>query len=205
MSGVTKSAVGRVVGVALLATLVAFMPVGLLASSNIVWGEDNQYGRVAIPGTKVIHIPAGQVTVSVAVALPGRGNGTPTLRLPNCGFDIEAVDGGSIPKVTEDIGDSNNANDDLDDTQRQVWRMSVARTADYKITTHGDFTGYGVNPELWFGHTAGMPGVYVLPLSALVGLCVSLGWFGLRWLSLRLRLRREVSAPERSAVPYSGS
>lgn len=189
MAGVLKSLVGRAVLVALLATIVALMPVGFLASSNIVWGEDNQYGRVSIPGTKVIHIPAGQVTVSVAVALSGRGNGTPTLRLPDCAFGIEAVDGGSNPKVTEDIGDSENANDNLDDTQRRVWRMSVAREADYKITTHGDFTGYGVNPEMWFGYTAGMPGVYVLPVSALVGLCVSLAWLGFRWLWLRLRRR----------------
>lgn len=192
MAGVSKSLVGRAVLVALLATIVALMPVGFLASSNIVRGEDNQYGRVSIPGTKVIHIPAGQVTVSVAVALSGRGNGTPTLRLPDCGFGIEAVDGGSSPKVTEDIGDSENADDNLDDTQRRVWRMSVARTADYKITTHGDFTGYGVDPEMWFGHTAGMPGVYVLPVSALVGLCASLAWLGFRW--LRLQLRRRASA-----------
>ncbi|RAG85127.1 hypothetical protein DN069_13445 [Streptacidiphilus pinicola] len=192
MAGVSKSPIARALGVALLATVVALMPVGFLASSNIVWGEDNQYGRVSIPGAEVIHIPAGQVTVSVAVALPGRGNGTPTLRLPDCGFTIDAVDGGSTPKVTEDIGSSNNANDNLDDTQRQVWRMSVTRTADYKITTHGDFTGYGVNPELWFGHTAGMPGVYVLPVSALVGLCASLAWLAFRW--LRRRLRRGASS-----------
>lgn len=189
MAGASKSLVWRAMGVALLATVVALTPVGFLASSNIAWGEDNQYGRVSIPGTKVMHIPTGQVTVSVAVALPGRGNGTPTLRLPDCGFAIEAVDGGSNPKVTEDIGDSNNANDTLDDTQRQVWRMSVTRTADYKITTHGDFTGYGVNPELWFGHTAGMPGAYVLPVAALIGLCVSLAWLAFRWLFLRLRRR----------------
>ena len=78
----------------MMATMVIAFPVGLFASSNIVWGEDNQYGRVPIPGTQVVHIPAGQATVSVAVALPGRGNATPTLHLPDVSFDIKAVDGG---------------------------------------------------------------------------------------------------------------
>lgn len=185
------SAIGQVALGAVVATMAVILPVGLFASSNLFWGEDNQYGRVPIPGTQVVHIPAGQVTVSVAVALPGRGNGTPTLRLPDVGFSIEAVDGGGPePKVTEDVGDSQNTNDARVDTQRQVWRMSVAREADYKITTHGDFTGYGVNPEMWFGYTPGLPGAYVPVVSALIGLCASLLWFGFRL----LRRRRTQSA-----------
>lgn len=185
-----KSSVGQVALGAVVATMVAFLPVGFFASSNVVWGEDDQYGRVPVPDTKVIHLPAGQVTVSVAVALPGRGNGTPTLRLPDCGFGIEAVDGGPDPKITEDIGVSENANDNRVDTQRRVWRMSVTRAADYKVTTHGNFTGYGVNPEMWFGYKPGLPGVYVPVVSALIGLFAGLAWFGFR----QLRLRRSSSA-----------
>src|ERR1700742_4031264 len=93
----------------------------IFLNSTLVWGEANQYGRVPIPGHKVIHLPAGAVEVSVAAALPGRGNETPELLLPPLDLTMKARGGQEAPTVEEDIGDSVNANDDEVDTQRTAW------------------------------------------------------------------------------------
>src|SRR3954452_7346635 len=93
----STSPVGRwVVNVVMfaIAVLVASIPVGILGSSNIVWGEDNQYGQVHLPGTAVLHLPAGSVRVSVAIFLAGRGNATPALPFPSdLALTLTPVDG----------------------------------------------------------------------------------------------------------------
>jgi hypothetical protein len=151
--------------------------VGILGSSNIVWGEDNQYGRINIPGTKTLNLPAGDILGSIAVALPGRGNDTPILRLPSdVSLGITPMNGKENPTVTQDIGSSDNAADDLDDTQRQVWRIHIPTAGEYQIEAAGSFDGLGVNPQLWLGHGPPLPGSYVPLIGALVGLCVAGVW-----------------------------
>jgi hypothetical protein len=65
-----KSPLGRLglrVLLFLLAILVTCLPVGILGSSNLVWGEDNQYGRVDVPGTLVPVVAAALVTAGTTV------------------------------------------------------------------------------------------------------------------------------------------
>ena len=63
MSGKAASPFVRFVlallGVFALASFLAMPVVGILGSSNLVWGEPNQFGRVRIPGTSVLTRPAG--------------------------------------------------------------------------------------------------------------------------------------------------
>ncbi|HEX4305102.1 MAG TPA: hypothetical protein VHZ54_03620 [Solirubrobacterales bacterium] len=133
----------------LVSTFVAIPLIFL--NSNLLWGEANQYGRVPIPGHKVIHLPAGEIEVTVAAALPGRGNETPELLLPPLTLTMKARGGQEAPTVAEDIGSSVNANDSEVDTQRTAWKLQVPEEGDYLAVLKGDFTGYGVNAQAWFG------------------------------------------------------
>ena len=53
--------------------------------------------------------------------------------------------------ISESLGISQNADDSYDDTQRRVWYVHVPEAGDYRVTAGGNFTGYGVNAELWLG------------------------------------------------------
>jgi len=182
-----------------IAFLVACIPVGILGSSNIVWGEDNQYGRVKVPGTAVLHLPAGSVRVSVAIALPGRGNATPDLPFPSdLALTLTPVDSGTgQPTVTRAYGSSSNADDNTVNTQRQAWTVHVPRDGSYRVTVQGNFDGVGVNPQLWFGHGTPLPGKFV-PLVGLGLVVVAyVLWF------LVFRGRRRPHAPARKG-PAAG-
>jgi hypothetical protein len=138
------------IGAFLLISVFVFIPLVFL-NSNLVWGEGNQYGRVPIPGHKVLHLPSGAVEVSVAAALPGRGNETPELLLPELTLTMKARGDQEAPAVGEDVGTSVNANDSEVDTQRTVWKLQVPEEGNYLAIVQGDFTGYGVNAQAWFG------------------------------------------------------
>ena len=106
-------------------TFVVSVPIGVLGSSNLVWGEDNQYGSVPVPGTKVLHLPAREIDVSYAVDIVGRGNETPDVPLPKLSLSVVRVGGPDDVRFTESIGDSSNANADGANTQRRVWKIDV--------------------------------------------------------------------------------
>ncbi len=165
-----ESGVGRFFAYAGLFLLVTFLwciPVGVIGSSNIVWGEPNQYGRVDIPGTGIVHLPAGSVDGTVAMIIPGRGNETPTVLLPDdLALSVVAVDGSGSAVVTRHLGNSGNAMDSHADSQRHVWNISVPHDGDYHVTTHGTFEGLGVDVAVWFGHGPPIPGTLV-PVIAL--------------------------------------
>jgi hypothetical protein len=186
-----KSRAGRIaLGIVLflVATLFVAMPVGLLGSSNIVWGEDNQYGRVAVPGSTVLHLPAGRVDVSAALALPGRGNETPDLPLPSdLTLRVTPAGAGGHAVVTRDYGHSENASGDGVDTQRHVFGVEVSTAGDYRVAARGSLSDVGLNPQLWFGHGPPLPGNYVPLVAAIL---VSIG--GAVWFLLlpRLGVRR---------------
>jgi cell wall-associated NlpC family hydrolase len=137
-------------GAFLLISVFVAIPL-IFLNSNLLWGEANQYGRVPIPGREAVHLPAGSVEVTVAAALPGRGNETPELLLPPLNLTMKAKGAQEAPTVTEDIGPSVNANDSEVDTQRTAWKLQVPAEGDYLAVLKGDFTGYGVNAQAWFG------------------------------------------------------
>jgi hypothetical protein len=138
----------------LLATLIVAVIIGI-ANSNLFWGEANQYGRVDVPGHAVLHLPSGSVQVTAAAALPGRGNETPTLLVPDLGLEVVPVGGGPDANVRRDPGESVNADDSEVDTQRRIAYLDVPSAGDYRVKVTGDFTGYGVNAQLWFGYEPG--------------------------------------------------
>jgi hypothetical protein len=178
----------------LLISLFVAIPL-IFLNSNLVWGEADQYGRVPIPGHKVIHLPAGEVEVAVAAALPGRGNETPELLLPPLTLTMKARGAQEAPTVAEDIGTSVNADDGEVDTQRTAWKLQVPEAGDYLAVVQGDFTGYGVNAQAWFGREPNpLPGWAVIPAAMAIALVGELLWLAVG--AVRKRRRRPELEPE---------
>jgi hypothetical protein len=149
-----------------------------LVNSNIFWGEDNQYGRMNMPGHKVIHLPSGTVRVSAAVTLPGRGNVTPDLAIPRSfAFTVEPVSGTAKPVIEENYGPTENSLDSLDDTQRQVADLHVPEDGDYAVASKTTWLGFAVNPQLWFGYTPGFLTGWDVWLVALIGSCIGVALY----------------------------
>jgi hypothetical protein len=104
------------------------------------------YGEVPIPGSGRLHLPAGEVTVSLRTVLLGDLNGG--LPVPPLGVTIVPPDGVAQPVVTESIGSTTSVNNDA---HVRVWVAQIATEGDYNVTTDGQVNGY-VNPRLAFGH-----------------------------------------------------
>lgn len=69
------------------------------------------YGEVAIPGSGGVHLPAGDVTVSLHTLVIGGTNGV-GLPVPPLGISISPPDGVPQPEVTESIGSTTTVNND---------------------------------------------------------------------------------------------
>jgi Short C-terminal domain len=188
-----ESGVGRFfkwVGILLLTSFVWLFPVGILGASNLVWGEPDQYGRVDIPGSGVVHLPSGSVDGTVALIIPGRGNETPEVLLPSdLSLTAVATDGSGAATVTRSVGTSGNAMDSHADSKRHVWNIDVPHDGDYRVTTHGNFLGLGVDAAVWLGHGAPISGTDVAPIALFLGAITTLViWF--------VSQRRAARAPE---------
>lgn len=105
------------------------------------------YGEVAIPGSGSVHLPAGDVTVSLHTLVIGGTNGV-GLPVPPLGISISPPDGVPQPEVTESIGSTTTVNNDA---HVRVWMVRVPVEATYRVTTDGEVGGY-INPRLAFGH-----------------------------------------------------
>jgi hypothetical protein len=170
----------------------AMAVVGILGSSNIVWGEPNQYGRVDVPGTAVVHLPAGTVEVTAAVYIVGKGNETVDVPLPDDLSVTVTPAGGSAPvTVTPDVGSSGNTMDAHHNSVRRVYRVAVPADGDYTVSASGDFTGIGIHPQLWFGHGPPLPGTYV----PVIGLGIVVLVEGVWLLLWGLRRKRLAASP----------
>jgi hypothetical protein len=173
-----------------LAVLFVAVAIGV-ANSNLFWGEANQYGRVPIPGKKVLHLPGETVQVTAAAAIPGRGNQTGELLTPNIGIAVMPVEGGPDAKVRSDSGTSVNANDDEVDTQRRIAYLDVPKSGDYIVKVSGNFVGYGINGQLWFGYEPGLVhGATIWLLAAAIVLVgIGIAYLIWRWRAARRRTR----------------
>jgi hypothetical protein len=157
------------IGAFLLATLIVCIPIGVFGSSNIFWGEPDQYGRVDFPGTGVVHLPSGNVDAALALYIPGKGNEDIELPVPpSISLALVPVSGSATPTITRDLGQSNNASDNFANTVRRVWKVDVPEEGDYTATTHGHVRSIGINAQIWFGHGPPIPGTLVPIIAAAV-------------------------------------
>jgi Short C-terminal domain len=132
------------------------------------------YGEVPVPGSATLHLPAGEVTVSLHTVVLGNLNGG--LPVPPLGVTIVPPDGVAQPVVTENIGSTTTVNNDA---HVRVWVAQIAAEGDYNVTTDGQVNGY-VTPRLAFGHGSAygfMVWVFVgLFVFGLVDVVLSIWW-----------------------------
>jgi hypothetical protein len=163
------------VGIFLLITLVAGIIGGIL-ESNIVQGEyKTKFGTVKVPGSKVLHLPAGTTDVAFAAFLPGAGNETPDMPIPkNLGLDVKPAGAGvEAPTVTRDVGTSANSSAEDTNTDIRIWKLDVAEDGDYEITAKGG-SGALINQTLELGTGPALPIGYMWLAAGVIGLLAAL-------------------------------
>jgi len=145
----------------------------------------NAYGEVPIPGSGSLHLPRGEVTVSLHALVIGGSNGG-GLPVPPLGVTIIPPDGVPQPVMTENIGSTTTVNSDA---HVRVWVAQIPADGTYNITTDGQVNGF-IEPRLAFGHSSSYGFLVWLSVAIFVaGLVLSIvsGW----WLR---RTRRMVAA-----------
>jgi hypothetical protein len=161
----------------------------------------NAYGEVSIPGSGSLHLPRGEVTISLHALVVGGSNGG-GLPVPPLGVTITPPDGVPQPVMTENIGSTTTVNNDA---HVRVWVAQIPADGTYNITTDGQVNGF-IEPRLAFGHSSSYGYLVWLFVAIFVaGLVLSIvsGW----WLR-RTRRRAaasvvqgvSLSAPQESAV-----
>jgi hypothetical protein len=149
--------------------------------SNVFWGNGDQYGKIDIPGSAVVHLPARSVDASVAALFPGRGNETPNVPIPrDATLQVAPVSGGASVSIERSLGSSENAPGSQQDAMIRVWKVDVPADGDYKVSIDGDFAGLGVNQQLWLGHKGPLSDAAFLIAGVLLGSVVFVGITGFR-------------------------
>jgi Short C-terminal domain len=109
----------------------------------------NAYGEVPVPGSSRLHLPAGEVTISLHTVVIGGPNGG-GLPVPPLGVTITPPEGVAQPVVTESRGSTTTVNNDA---HVRVCVAQIPADGTYDITTDGQVNGY-IDPRLAFGHSS---------------------------------------------------
>ena len=152
----------------------------------------NAYGEVAIPGSGAVHLPAGDVKISLHAVVIGSPNGG--LPVPPLGVTITPPDGVAQPVVTENIGSTTTVNNDA---HVQVWVARIPADGTYNISTDGQVNGF-IDPRPAFGHSSSYGFLkWVFVAMFVVGLVYS--FIAGRWMA---RARRKAAAVVVAGTPY---
>jgi hypothetical protein len=153
----------------------------------------NAYGEVPVPGSGSLHLPAGEVTVSLHAVVIGGTNGG-GLPVPPLGVTIIPPDGVAQPVVMENIGSTTTVNND---SHVRVWVAQIPADATYNITTDGQVGGF-IEPRLAFGHSSSygfLVWVFVgLFVVGLIDLALSVAWVA--------RTRKKAVSAVVTGAPY---
>jgi hypothetical protein len=150
------------------------------------------YGEVPVPGSSSLHLPSGEVTISLHTVVIGGPNGG-GLPVPQMGLTIVPPNGVAQPVVTENVGSTTTVNNDA---HVRVWVAQIPADGVYNITTEGNVNGY-IDPRLAFGHGSPLGnlvwvfvGMFVV---GLIGTFVASKWLG--------RVRRNAAPLGGTGVP----
>jgi len=181
--------------------------VGLIASlvlNAFVLDKFDAYGEVPIPGTGQVHLPAGEVTASFHIAIPG-GGGNAGIPVPNLHLSVVPPPGEPQVQVREDIGASTIVNNDA---RVRVWVLTVPEEGVYEISTDGAVQGY-INPRLAFGHGSQYGWLWMvftaLIVLGIVELIAGIGWSVAAARRPRPHQPRTEFPPDRPAETYAPS
>ena len=122
-----------------------------------VFNTEADYGRIDIPGTKVLHFPAQTIDVSLSVYYPSAGNEDTDVPIPQMSLVLHPLDGGQQPTVTENPGLASGSSHPF----RRVWTMDVPSEGDYRVRVTGRVEKF-FNPQLLFGATPRPWDIYLI-------------------------------------------
>src|SRR6516162_618895 len=88
----------------------------------------NTYGEVSVPGSGDLHLPAGEVTISLHTTVIGSPNGG--LPVPPLGVTVAPPEGVAQPALTESVGSTTTVNNDA---HVQVWVAQIPVSGTYTV------------------------------------------------------------------------
>lgn len=159
------------------AALLVLSIAGFIASwvlNDGVWDKYAAYGEIPIPGSRTVHLPAGDVKASFHTEIAGtmEGGGLPVPQ--DLEVTISGPNGAAAPKFVQSLGGTTADNQDVHVT---VGVVHVPTAGDYTVATSGKTSAY-LSPRLSLGHDsryrfvtwvfAALGGTSVLTLLALV-------------------------------------
>jgi hypothetical protein len=116
----------------------------------LVFDEFDAYGEVPIPGTRTLHLPAEDVTISFHSVYP-KGDMDKCIPIPE-GLKVTITPPKGVAEPTTAGTDLVCDNDtDTDDERRTVQVARIPQVGDYTITTSGNVTEFA-SPRVAFGH-----------------------------------------------------
>lgn len=134
---------------AVVVTIMSLAGIVVAIVLNVFFLDDyNAYGEVPVPGSGSLHLPKGEVTVSLHTIVIGSPDGG--LPVPPLGITISPPDGVAQPTMTENIGSTTSVNNDA---HVRVWVAQIPADGTYNITTDGQVNGF-IAPRLAFGHSS---------------------------------------------------
>ena len=104
---------------------------------------EDTYGDVAVPGSANLHLPAGEIDVTLRSAAS-----TDEASVPPLSMRISGPDGIPQPEVVESPRTTYLI---ASDKRVRVWVVRIAREADYRVDIDGEVYG-PYQPTLTFGH-----------------------------------------------------
>lgn len=121
---------------------------GSLLLNSIVFDKYAAYGEVPIPGTRTLHLPAGDVKVSFHTEILGtiEGGGLPVPQ--KLAVTITPPGGSAGPTFVQNIGGTDADNQDA---RVQVGVAHIPAAGDYTIKADGKASAF-LSPRLSFGH-----------------------------------------------------
>ena len=183
MSGRTAPRILLTLAIVTMVVSIAGFIISMVLNAFVLDKYD-AYGEVPIPGSEVLHLPQGEVTVTFHTLVTGSISGS-GLPIPKLGISINPSEGLSRPTLVESIGGTTTINNDA---RVRVWVATVAAEGDYRINTNGDVSPF-INPRLAFGHSSthgNLPWVFAALFGfSLLDLVIASVWLG--------RVRRQSS------------
>lgn len=157
---------GLILAAALAVAVVVQIVVGLTGTS---WTDAYEFGRVSVPGSAILHLPAGRVEVSLRRFSGGLGGIPAGLHLK-----VSPLEGPARVTLTRDVGGEFGPSGRTSTlSYRRVWTAAVPTAGSYRAVASGP--GEGAD-ALAFGHTPGDTSVHIWEYAGLAALAALVVW-----------------------------
>jgi hypothetical protein len=123
---------------------------GSMFADVFVHDPFDAYGEVPIPGSRTVHLPAGDVKVSFHTETVGTVEGGDLPTPPDLEVTIGAPSGVATPQLSRNVGDTVANNQDA---HIRVGVAHIPSTGDYTIKTNGKTNAF-LSPRVSFGRDA---------------------------------------------------